>query len=829
VVSSARLPAAFQPTSLKHTEARARAAMVDVTSYDVALDLDRGEETFGAVSTIHLVSLGGATFLEVRPVALNSMTVNGRPVDVTLLEDGRVPIETEPGENHVVVDSVMRYRHDGEGLHRAIDPADGRHYTYAMPFLDAAPSIFACFDQPDLKAAWTLRVRTPQDWVVLGNSPATEVEPGQWELAPTLPLSTYLVALVAGPYHVLRDEHDGIPLGLSARASIAKHLDHDAEEIFTVTAQCFDEFHRLFGMRYPFGNYHQAFVPEFNAGAMESAGCVTLRDPLVFQSRVVRTFHTVRASTIAHEMAHMWFGDIVTPRWWDDLWLNESFAEYMGARVTADVTEFREVWVTEAYNRRSWGLSADQRPSTHPVAGNGAGDAAIALQNFDGISYAKGASILKQFNSRLGDEVFFGGVRDHFEKHRYGNASMTDLLDAWERAGAGDLTAFRDGWLLTAGPDKLELDRAGGRIRRTPLEGHPADRDHTLGVARATTEHPGTWQVDRLQVDADAVEAVASDGPVVLDPHVETWAVTLHDPETLAALPQVLPATSDPLLRASAWLSVRNAFQHGRLDPEAALDLLEAALPAEDTDAGVGQTLGWAIWDVMPLAADPAAALARIHDVAARCVAGAEPGGSLQLAAFQVQVAAADDLSLLREWLEGGAALPDGAVVDLDLRWRILRTLARYGGIDRHELDEALDAEPTGLSKVEHARALASIPDAEAKAWAWERFTGEVEAPNYELEAIGLGLWQVGQERLTDPYVDRYFDDVPATSAVRSGMLLGLVSNVFYPRWSVSEQTVSRAHAVLSSGDLDSAIRRELVDETWDLERRLAIRRTFQR
>ena len=232
----------------------------------------------------------------------------------------------------------MRYRHDGEGLHRAVDPADGRHYVYAMTFLDAAPSIFGCFDQPDLKAVWTLRVRAPRDWVVLGNTPATELEPGHWELAPTLPLSTYLVALVAGPYHVLRNEHDGIPLGLSARASIARHLDHDADELFTLTRQSFDELHRLFGMRYPFGDYHQAFVPEFNAGAMESAGCVTFRDPLVFQSRVVRTHHVNRATTLIHEMAHMWFGDLVTPVWWDDLWLNESFAEYMGARVTADAT-----------------------------------------------------------------------------------------------------------------------------------------------------------------------------------------------------------------------------------------------------------------------------------------------------------------------------------------------------------------------------------------------------------------------------------------------------------------------------------------------------------
>ena len=829
MVSSARPPVASQPTSLKHAEARARAALIDVASYDVALDLDCGEETFSAVSTIDLVSQGGPTFLEVQPVALKSVTVNGRPADVALLDRGRVPIATEAGENHVVVESVMRYRNDGEGLHRSIDPADGRHYTYAMTFLDAAPSIFACFDQPDLKAQWTLRVRTPHDWVVLGNSPATEVEPGYWELAPTLPLPTYLVALVAGPYHVLRDEHDGIPLGLSARASIAPHLDHDADELFTLTRQSFDELHRLFGVRYPFGEYHQAFVPEFNNGAMESAGCVTFRDPLVFQSRVVRTHHVNRATTLIHEMAHMWFGDLVTPVWWDDLWLNESFAEYMGARVAADVTEFSDSWLSESYGRRSWGLSADQRPSTHPVAGNGAADGATALQNFDGISYAKGASIIKQLNSRLGDAVFFRGVSDLFEKHRFGNAAMADLMEAWERAGAGDLSAFGDGWLLTAGPDRIVLDRTGGVVRRTPLEGHPADRDHALSVATAPADQPGAWTFDRVVLDADTVEVAVPDGPMVLDPHMETWAVTLHDPETMAALPRVLCATRDPLVRASAWVSVRNGFEHALIDPDVVLDLVEQAIPAEDTDDGVGQTLGWAIWNVVPVSADPTIAMSRIHDVAARCVARALPGGSLQLAAFQVQAAAAADHTVLRGWLASGAALPDGVVVDLDLRWRMLRRLATLGAIDRDELGAALASEPTAVSQVEHARALASIPDAEAKAWAWQRFTGEVEVPNYELEAIGLGLWQVGQDRLTDPYVARYFDELLATTEVRTGQLLALATNVFYPRWSVTDDTVAKAQALLGSDDVDTTIRRELVDETWDLERRLAIRRSFHR
>ncbi|MGH3333088.1 MAG: M1 family metallopeptidase, partial [Nocardioidaceae bacterium] len=356
--------------SLSLDESRRRADLLTVTSYDVSLDLAGDEKTFASTSTIRFTADGPAdTFVDVKPRRLLSARLNGAPLDVDSLKDGRLPLSGVSGDNELVVEAVMGYRNDGEGLHRAVDPADGRHYTYAMSFLDAAPSVFACFDQPDLKAPYTLHLQAPRDWVVVGNGRAEEVEQGRWELETTQPLSTYFVTLVAGPYHVLRDEHDGIALGLSCRASLAEHLDKDAEELFTLTGQCFDEFHRLFGVRYAFGDYHQAFVPEFNAGAMENPGCVTFRDPLVFTSKVTRSERTSRATTIAHEMAHQWFGDLVTMRWWDDLWLNESFAEYMGNRVAHDATEFQDAWVDHAFGRKRWGLETDQRPSTHPVAG----------------------------------------------------------------------------------------------------------------------------------------------------------------------------------------------------------------------------------------------------------------------------------------------------------------------------------------------------------------------------------------------------------------------------------------------------------------------------
>ena len=484
--------------SLQHTEAQARFDLLDVEQYDVRLDLAASDETFGSVTTIRFSSRGGSTFVDLKPARVHEIRLNGRALDPDLLERGRLPLDTEPGTNELVVDATMRFRNDGEGLHRSVDPADGRHYVYGMSFMDAAPSIFACFDQPDLKAPYTFHVLAPADWVVIGNAPATNPEPGVWEFEPTQPLSTYFVTLVAGPYHLVRDEHDGIPLGLSARASIAKDLDADADELLTMTRQCFDEFHRLFGIRYPFGDYHQAFVPEFNAGAMENPGCVTFRDPLIFSSRVTRGVRIQRATTVAHEMAHQWFGNIVTPKWWDDLWLNESFAEYMGNRVTADVTEYDDAWTHIAYARRQWGLVADQRPSTHPVAGNGAYDASAALQDFDGISYAKGSSILKQLNTMLGDEVFFAGAIDHFTTHRFGNATMHDLFASWEKAGAGDLSSFTGNWLRTAGPDTIVLDRAAGVVRRTPPADHPADRAHTIQVATASPL--GKWEVSTLQV-----------------------------------------------------------------------------------------------------------------------------------------------------------------------------------------------------------------------------------------------------------------------------------------------------------------------------------------
>ena len=811
--------------TLRRDEAVARAALLSITSYDVTLDLASDEKVFRSRTVIRFAATGGDTFLDLKPRAVHEITLDGRPLDPELLERGRLPIAATPGDHELVVDATMAFRHDGEGLHRSVDPADGRPYVYGMSFMEAAPSIFACFDQPDLKAPFTFHIAAPRDWVVVANGPGEQVEPGVWEFATTPPLSTYFVTVVAGPYHWVRDHHDGIPLGLLARASIGRDLDRDADELFTMTRQCFDEFHRLFGIRYPFGEYHQAFVPEFNAGAMENPGCVTFRDPLVFSSKVTRGVRITRATTVAHEMAHQWFGNLTTPVWWDDLWLNESFAEYMGVRVTADVTEFGDAWTNHAYARRQWGLVADRRPSTHPVAGNGALDAGSALQDFDGISYAKGSAVLKQLNARLGDDVFFAGAIDHFQTHWFGNATMHDLFGSWERAAGEDLSEITREWLRTAGVDRLTLDRDAGLVRRTPPEDHPADRLHTFRVVQAPPG--GAWTAQRVDVGAEpATYAVEPGAAVALDPYEDTWAVPHLDATTVAALPSLMPVTEDPDLRAGIWNGLASTFHDAALDPELYLEVLVATVPTEASDDALFYRLRAARRGAVDLAQHPAAALARIHDACRARLDTAASGSALQLAAFQNAAATCGDATRLRLWLaEDG--LPAGLDLDLDLRWAILERLAQLGAIDRDELQTRLEQEITAVSTVAHVRAVASLPDPAAKEFAWAHFVGDVDATNYELEAAGLGMWQVGQEELTGPYVDRYFAELPGTTKVREGWMLGDAAQVFFPLTALTAETLAAAKTLLDSDSLDPALRRAVIDSTDELERRLAIRDRF--
>ncbi|WP_435769885.1 aminopeptidase N [Nocardioides sp. SYSU DS0651] len=809
------------PLSLTRDEAEHRVATITVASYDVELDLSVADDVFSSRTVIRFGSVRVRTFLDLKPRELHAVTLDGAALPVDGLDRGRFPLDLPAGDHELVVEATMGFRNDGEGLHRMVDPADGRAYVYGMSFMDAAPSVFGCFDQPDLKAPYTMRVTAPADWMVVGNAPARETGADgavrRWELGPTPPLATYFVTLVAGPYHRISAEHDGIPLGLSARQSLAATLDREADELLTLTRQSFDELHRLFGVRYPFGDYHQAFVPEFNAGAMENPGCVTIRDPLLFEGSSTRADRSFRAALIAHEMAHQWFGNLVTPRWWDDLWLNESFAEYMGYRVVADVTEYDDAWLHQSYARRVWGITADSRPTTHPVAGNDAPDALAALQNFDGISYARGSNVLRQLAARLGDDAFLGGVREHFDLHRFGNATMHDLFASWERAAGGaDLSGFVKDWLLTPGPDVLAVDRAAGVVRRTSPPAHPADRRHQLEVA----VHDGAgWQLRPFVAEGPETPLEVGDRPVLLDARETTWAVSPPDAVTMAALPALAPAIEDPQLRATMWNSVRLGLFTGDLSPAQVADLLATAPPVEDTADGVRNLLPWVLETVLPLA--PAGTLERFHAAVAAATDAAEAGSELQLSAFRATVLSASDATRLERWA-AGEGLPDGIAADLDLRWKARRRLAELGATDRAALDAALAAEPTGAATVAHARSVASLPTTEAKEFAWARATGAVSVANYEIEAAGAGMWRPDQRELTAPFAAAYFSELGDLLAAHQGWVQGVVVEAFFPITHLDDATAAAAHAALEQ-DLPPAVRRRLADRVDELERRRAV------
>lgn len=820
--------------SLMRDVARDRFDLLTVTAYDVTLDL-RGAETFPSRTVIDLVSRGGDTFVDLKAVSLTSIRLDDQVLPVDAWVDGRYPLSLPPGCHRIEVEALMGFRNDGEGLHRAVDPADGRAYVYQMSFMSAAPSVYACFDQPDLKASYTVHVTAPTDWTVVANAAGVEVEPGRWDFETSQPLSTYFVTLVAGPYHRVETEHDGIPLGLLCRDSMAPALEADAAELFTVTGQCFDEFHRLFGIRYPFGKYDQAFVPEFNAGAMENPGCVTFREGLLFTTKVPRSLRVQRATTVAHEMAHQWFGNLVTPTWWDDLWLNEAFAEYMGNRVTAEVTEFSEALVWASVTRKNWGLTADARPSTHPVAGTGAVDADAALQDFDGISYSKGQAVLTQLANRVGDEVFFAGVRDHFERHRFGNATMRDLFASWERAGAGELGAWTTAWLRTAGVDRIDVvrDGAGTALFRTPPPGG-SEREHSLGLAHWDGV---TWRTSEVLVaDEHTPVEVGAEAPVVLDPQDAAWADLTLDELTASALPALMPRTTDPLLRATIWNTVRNGVHHGRLDPARAIDIVAAGVPQEEQDSAVSILGEWVGEDgvgargtvhskLLPVVADAGAARMRLFDAFWTRAATAPPGSDLQLAATQAAVMQDDSPDHLRGLLAGD--LPAGLELDQGLRWRLLKRLSSLGATDLDELDKALADDNDAKSQIAHAWCHARLPEAGAKAWAWQRFTGEVTASNYEIEATGTGMWQSGRDDLLAPYVDRYFAEVAGTTAVRAGWGLADGALFFFPITVVTPDTLSRTESLLVDPDLNASIRRVLVDAGDEVRCRLETRRRY--
>jgi aminopeptidase N len=817
--------------SLTVDGARTRAAALSVQSYDVDLDLTQGERTFESTTTIRFTASEPSSWVDVKPDALISVTLNGAAVDVAGLSDGRLELTGLQDDNELVVVATMAYSHDGEGLHRAVDAADGLAYTYAMSFLDAGPRIFACFDQPDLKAPYRFKVTAPQGWLVLGNGAATQVSPGRWELAETKPLSTYFVTVVAGPYHQLTDSHDGINLSVVSRQSLKDALDREAADIFEVTKQSFDEYHRMFGYRYPFGEYHQAFVPEFNAGAMENPGCVTFRDSMVFRSAVTDGERSQRARTIVHEMAHQWFGDTVTMKWWNDLWLNESFAEYMAHRVSTAATRYTDNWLDFAYMRKWWGLQADQRSSTHPVAADAVKDAASSLDDFDGISYAKGAAVLKQLAAYLGDDVFLAGVNAHIAAHEFGNATFADLVGKWTEAGATGLDEWAQAWLRTPGLDTLTVVRTadGIKLHRKAPAAYPASRPHKLTVAGYDADGRRTSVevlVDADEVDVDLDPSVAL---VIPDAGDDSWAKIRLDADSLANLAALLPKIDDGVTRAVVLNSVRDSVADAELDPKTGFEVVLGMLPTETSDIAVGTLLGWSVTHLLGVYLPYEPYRGQLADVLRDRLETVEPGTSVQLAVARGFARFSDDVDRLKGWLAGDPAnsVPDGVTMDADLRWLVTLQLARLGAIGEADIDAELQRDSSSEGVVHATRCRAALPTAEAKERAWAQITTDADLANYELYAACEGFWHPTQSELTAPYADRYFAEIAGTEKLRSGWVVATSAKLAFPRYTIDQHVVDRAADLIADESVAAGIRRSVGDGVDDLKRALAVRSAF--
>ncbi|WP_405879760.1 aminopeptidase N [Streptomyces sp. NBC_01384] len=848
--------------NLSRDEAQERAALLSVDEYEVSLDLrsavgdtEAEPRTFRSVTTIRFrcAEPGAASFADLIAPSVTAVSLNGKDLDPGEVFDGsRVRLEDLRADNELVVDARCAYSRTGEGMHRFVDPEDGEVYLYTQYEPADARRVFANFEQPDLKAPYRFEVRAPEGWTVWSNG-VGELVDGVWKFAETKPISTYITAFVAGPYHYVTDSYartfdDGttleIPLGAMCRKGLAPYFDSD--DIFLVTKQGLDFFHDHFDFPYPFGKYDQAFVPEYNLGAMENPGLVTFREEYIFRGKVTQASYEGRANVILHEMAHMWFGDLVTMEWWDDLWLKESFADFMGAFALVGATRFKDGWITFANRRKAWAYRADQLPSTHPITAD-IRDLQDAKLNFDGITYAKGASVLKQLVAYVGQDAFLEGARRYFKRNAYGNTRLGDLLSALEETSGRDLATWSRAWLQTAGVNSLTpqvILSAEGRVMELAVlqeapESHPELRPHRIAVGlyrRESLRQGGDGSLvryARAEVDVDGPrtvveELVGADAPelVLVNDDDLTYCKIRFDENSLATLRDRLGDITDPLARALCWSALWNLTRDALMPARDFVGLV-LRFAGRESDIGVLQMLhAWANSALVHYAAPEwrAEGGLLLAQGALKELRLAEPGSQHQLtwARFFAAVASEKaDLQLLRHLLEGSAKI-DGLDVDQELRWAFLEPLAAHGVADESVLAAELARDDTASGKRHQVRCLAARPSAAVKAQAWAQVVESDALSNALVEATIAGFTQSSQRELLAPYAAKYFVAIERVWAERSIQIAMDVVKGLFPSLQDSQETLDATDAWLDSHeDAAPALRRLVLEARDDLARAL--------
>jgi aminopeptidase N len=837
------------PDNLTEAEARRRAAAVTDLHYVLRLDLadDPGTPTFRSTTSIRFRCPRGAvtTFLDLNtgePGRLLGVRIDGHAAPAALRDytGARLPLpELAAGIHTLEVTAECTYSHVGTGVHRAVDPVDSQSYLYTHSEPFEAHKIFACFDQPDLKGTFDVSVRAPLAWEVCANGRVLGCEEDRegwklWRFKTTPPLPTYLVAIAAGDFHVMEARHRGIRLGLYCRRSMAPYLEDQAAEIWEVTRQCLDFYAEEFGFAYPFDEYDQVFVPEFNAGAMENPGCVTFHEMYIFRSRATEAQRSRRAEVVAHEMAHVCgFGDVATMRWWGDLWLNETFATFMATRAMTAATEFKKGWVDFANTMKAAAARQDQLPSTHPVS-TPCVDTDMVRQNFDGITYYKGGSVLKQLVAWVGDEPFTAGVRDYFRRYRWSNADLSEFLACLEEASGRDLAAWSREWLQTSGINTLrpELSLDDGRITsfavlQSAPPDHPTLRSHRVRVGLYRLE--GDRLVRYRQEDADirgertpipTLEGEKAADLVVVNDDDLTFCKLRFDETSTRTLIQHLGGLADPLARALCWAALWDMTRDAEL---ATRDFVATVLhhARVETEVTVLERLLSQALTAIDQFGDPAnrsTVREAVATTAWETLSAAEPGADHQLTWMRAYIAAVDGepgLERLEHLLDGGETVP-GLGIDTDLRWMIVARLAGSARNAAARIDVQLAADDTDHGRRRAAACRSARPDAEAKAEAWAEITERPEIPLQMLESImagfGVGAFPVGgflqwdatQVELGRPYAERWAKTVVQFWARRDREEAEAFTDLLYPRPLVEPATLRLAESVLAAIDASS-------------------------
>jgi len=848
-------------TNLTRVEAQQRAADVSTHRYEVNLDLTTGAECFRAVTTVHFSGTPGAdTFIDLIASKVHSVTLNETELDpAEVYADSRIALPGLAASNTLTVVSDQCYTNTGEGLHRFVDPADDEVYLYSQFEVPDSRRMFAVFEQPDLKATFQFTVTAPARWHVVSNQSTPEPVIGgeienalgtgtteqvaTWTFEPTPVMSSYITALITGPYRVVRSELTNaagrtIPLGVFCRESLGEYLD--ADYIFEKTREGFEFFEREFGYPYPFEKYDQLFVPEYNMGAMENIGAVTFTESYVFRSQVTDAMRERRVITILHELAHMWFGDLVTMRWWNDLWLNESFAEYMSTLGVAEATEWNDCWTTFVASEKSWAYRQDQLPSTHPIVAE-IRDLEDVMVNFDGITYAKGASVLKQLVAWVGRKPFMQGVHEYFMKHEYSNTELTDLLSELEAQSGRDLGDWSKKWLETAGVNTLrpvfELDAEGKyasfSIAQTAVAEYPTLRPHRIAVGLYEVQGEALVRTQRLELDVDGAttsvpELVGTAQPalLLLNDDDLSYAKIRLDERSLDTAAAHLGGFESSLARSLVWGTLWDQTRDGELPASRFVGIVLAHISAE-TNSTVLRTLIQQLLLAASSYVAPerrTATLERVADVFWQLALGATAGSDLQFQFVKAfaQIASTDaQLDTVLEILEERAAL-DGLDIDTDLGWELLISLAAGGRASREEIDAALADDRTASGNQSAAHARAALPTLEDKELAWASIFDDAGRPNAIVRASGLGFLRSHDLTVFEPFVARFFDSLADVWKTRSHAIVEEIVDGFYPSPLANEALRSATAQWLDANpEAAPALRRMIVEHLAGVERAL--------